>query len=80
VSLQAITLVAPFEVAVLHKLVEVGLLLLDVLVPRGAADDAEALVEHRMVHSFDEAVVAGLTDPGGEMVNDKIETEWMKLI
>ena len=63
-SLQAITLVAPFEVVVLDELVEVGLDLLGVLVPGCAAGDAEALVEHRPVHPFHEAVGAGRTDLG----------------
>jgi len=64
-SLQAIALMAPFEVVVLHELVEVGLDLLDVLVPGGSAGDAEALVEHRPVHPFHEAVGTRRTDLGG---------------
>ena len=63
-SLQPITLMTPLEVVVLHEPVEVGLDLLDVLVPGGAAGDAEALVEHRPVHPFDKAVGAGRTDLG----------------
>jgi len=41
---------------------EVGLDLLGVLVPGGAAGEAEALVEQRSVHSLDEAVGAGRKD------------------
>lgn len=63
-SLQTITLMTPFEVVILDELVEVGLDLLDVLVPGGSAGDAEALVEHRPVHPFDEAVGARGTDLG----------------
>lgn len=68
-SLQAIALMAPFEVVVLDELVEVGLDLLDVLVPGGSAGDAEALVEHRSVHPFDKAVGAWRTDLGGAVID-----------
>lgn len=62
--LQPIALVGPLEVVVLHKLVEVCLDLIGVLVPGGSSGDAEALVEQGPVHPLDEAVGAGRTDFG----------------
>ena len=67
--MQTVALMAPLQVVVLHEAIEVTLNLLGRGVRGGAAGDAEALVEQRAIHAFDEAVGARRPDLGGAMVD-----------